>query len=301
MESALERNLRRHVAGLATGIGERNVWRPGSLTAAAGYIQSVWKAEGFAVVPQVCYSWRGEPCLNLEVAVAGHSRASEFLLVGAHYDTVPESPGANDNASGVAALLELARLLKEREPAQTLKLVAFVNEEAPFFRSAQMGSSIYAARARMRRERISLMLSLETLGCFDSTPGSQIYPPLLRFFYPDRGNFIALVSNLAGLQALRRLSSVYRSQSPFPCETLAAPAIVPGVSWSDHRSFWQAGYKAVMVTDTAFYRYRHYHLPDDTAEKLDYRSMAQVVDGLARTLGVIAGASTTAEAMGVPR
>lgn len=300
MECALERNLRRHVAELATNIGERNVWRPGSLTAAARYIRSVWEAEGFTVIPQTCYSWRAEPCLNLEVVIAGRARAPEILLVGAHYDTVPGSPGANDNASGVAALLELARLLKAHEPAQTLKLVAFVNEEAPFFHSKQMGSMIYAANARARRDPIALMLSLEMLGCYEDMPGSQSYPPLLRFFYPDRGNFIALVSNLAGHRPLRRLSSVFRSQSLFPCETLAAPAIVPGLSWSDHRSFWKAGYKALMVTDTAFYRYRHYHLPGDTAEKLDYRSMAQVVDGLARTLAVIAGAERV-EAILAPR
>ncbi|RPI46650.1 MAG: M28 family peptidase [Betaproteobacteria bacterium] len=285
----LEHELRRHVAALATQIGERNIWCRGSLTAAANYVEAEWRSQGYSVAPQACYAVHGETCRNLEVAIPGGARSSEILLVGAHYDTVCASPGANDNASGVAALLEIARMLKGAQPAQTLRLLAFVNEESPFFRSDQMGSAIYARAARARHDNITLMLSLEMLGCYDDAPGSQSYPPFLRPFYPDRGNFIAFVSNLGGRQSLRRLAAAFRSQSQFPCETLAAPAIVPGLSWSDHRSFLQVGYKAVMVTDTAFYRYRHYHSPDDTEEKLNYRSMAQVVDGLARALAVMAG------------
>ncbi|MDH3319296.1 MAG: M20/M25/M40 family metallo-hydrolase [Betaproteobacteria bacterium] len=284
----LGQRLRRHVQALAGDIGERHVWRPRALHAAADYIRHEFEALGFAVAAQA-YDAHGVRCENLEVTIPGSRRASEIDLVGAHYDTVEGSPGADDNASGVAGLIEIARALRDAGPQRTLKLVAFVNEEAPFFPFGLMGSKVYADAARKRGDDIRLMLSLEMLGCYRDDPGSQAYPPFLKWFYPRRGNFIAFVSNLRSRHALLALSSAFRAHCDFPAERLASPAIVPGVSWSDQISFWRAGYPGVMVTDTAFYRYAHYHQPTDTLERLRYPEMARVVAGLARALGALAG------------
>ena len=280
--------LREHVQRLAGEIGERKVWRPAALQAAARYIRSQWQALGYAVAAQA-YRTHGLTCENLEITIPG-SRPEQIVLAGAHYDSVRGSPGANDNASGVAALIRIAALLRGIRPARTLKLVAFVNEEPPFFYYGEMGSKVYADAARVRGDDIRVMLSLEMLGCYSDQAGSQGYPPLFRFFYPDRGNFVAFVSNLRSWRALRETVAAFKAHADFPCESLAGPAIVPGLSWSDQLSFWRAGYPGVMVTDTAFYRYPYYHSPLDTPEKLRYREMARVVEGLAGALATLAGA-----------
>jgi len=201
-------------------------------------------------------------------------------LLGAHYDTVPGCPGANDNTSGVAALLELSRLFTSIEPALTVRFVAFVNEEPPYFLTGQQGSVVYAKAARQRGDDIRLMASIETIGWYNSEPGSQRYPPLFNLIYPNRADFIGFVSNFRSRPALRRLAAAFRANSDFPLQTAATFAFVPGVSWSDHRSFWRQGYRAVMITDTAFYRYRHYHQPSDTPDKLAYPELARVTAGL---------------------
>jgi Zn-dependent M28 family amino/carboxypeptidase len=278
--------LRCHVRTLADEIGERNVYRPDALRRAAEYISGQFASLGYTVLPQ-SYKVDDIECTNLEVAIPGPVRASEIIVVGAHYDTVRGSPGADDNASGVAALIEIARLLHGARPARAVKLVAFVNEEAPFFFFGEMGSKVYAEAARRRGDDIRVMLSLEMLGCYSETPGSQAYPPLLRWFYPDRGNFIGFVSNLRSRYALREVVRAFKMNSDFPAEQLASPAFVPGVAWSDQLSFWRVGYPGVMVTDTAFYRYTHYHCDSDTPEKLDYDKMAQVVDGLAKAITML--------------
>jgi Zn-dependent M28 family amino/carboxypeptidase len=197
------------------------------------------------------------------------------IVVGAHYDTVPGSPGADDNASGVAVLIELSKMLSG------IRFVAFANEEAPYFLGPEMGSFVYA---RDRAQGVRAMFSLEMLGYYRDEPGSQRYPPPLGLFYPDRGNFIAFVADLGCVSLVRKSVRFFRNNTQFPSEWLAAPSIVPGLSWSDHWSFRQHGYPAVMVTDTAFYRYPHYHLPSDTPEKLDYERMARVTMGLAAML-----------------
>jgi Zn-dependent M28 family amino/carboxypeptidase len=285
--SALEERLRRHVQALAGEIGERHVWRPQALHAAAAYIRGQFEAAGFAVAAQA-YETHGVRCENLEVAIPGSGGGGEILLAGAHYDTVPGSPGADDNASGVAGLIEIARELRACAPARTLKLVAFVNEEPPFFPFGRMGSKLYADAARARGDDIRLMLSFEMLGCYRDEPGSQAYPPFLSWFYPERGNFIAFVSNLRSRRRLAEFTRAFRAHCDFPSERLAAPALVPGVSFSDQLSFWRAGYRAVMVTDTAFYRNPHYHCASDTPERLRYPEMARVVHGLARALAALA-------------
>jgi Zn-dependent M28 family amino/carboxypeptidase len=194
------------------------------------------------------------------------------------------SPGANDNGSGVAAMLEMARRFADVEIDRTVRFVAFVNEEPPFFSRGQMGSMIYAKAARKRRDNVQLMASLETIGYYNDRPGSQHYPPLFKYFYPDRGNFIAFVSNLRSRRMLRHFAAAFRHHSQFPAEHVATFSWLPGVGWSDHASFWRCGYRALMVTDTAFYRYPHYHAPSDKADELDYVAMAAVTEGLNRAV-----------------
>jgi Zn-dependent M28 family amino/carboxypeptidase len=288
-ETCLAERLRTHVERLAGAIGERNVFCPPSLSAAADYIRGKWHRQGHAVIAQG-YSAEGLWCENLAIEIPGQSSSGGIILVGAHYDSVRQSPGADDNASGVAALLELGGALAGLRPEKTLRLVAFVNEEPPFFYWGNMGSGEYARAARRRGDDIRIMLSLEMLGYYDDTPGSQRYPPLLGLFYPSSGNFIGFVSNLASRRVLRQLVSAFRAHSDFPCEQLATFAWVPGVAWSDQLSFWREGYPAVMVTDTAFYRNPYYHCSADTPEKLDYAKMAQVVEGLCGAVASLAHA-----------
>lgn len=283
MNQALVQQLKRHVQTLAGDIGERNVYRPAALEAAARYIESELAGIGYAVKRQT-YLTQGLECANLEAVLPGRRRPQESIVVGAHYDTVLGSPGADDNASAVAALIEIARRLKGHAPGRTLKLVTFVNEEPPYFFWGEMGSKQYARAARSRRENIRLMISLEMLGYYRDEPGSQAYPPLFRHFHPERGNFIAFVSNFRSRQAMRRAAQAFRNHSDFPLETTATFGWIPGVAWSDHISFWRAGYRAFMCTDTAFFRNPHYHNADDTPEKLDYARLAKLTGGLAAML-----------------
>jgi Zn-dependent M28 family amino/carboxypeptidase len=245
------------------------------------YIDETWQVQGYEVSRQD-YRVAGTVCTNLEVTCPGIGQA--LILVGAHYDSVLGSPGANDNGSGVAVLLELSRRLRDHAPALGIRFVAFTNEEPPFFFTEQQGSMVYARAARARRDDIRLMIALETMGCYSEVPGSQHYPPLLRHFYPDRGDFLALVCDLRSRRAMRRLAATFREVSDFPLQHLATFRSVPGVAWSDHLSFWRQGYRALMVTDTAFYRYAHYHSASDTPDKVDYPRLARVTDGLADAL-----------------
>jgi len=285
-QALLTDRLRHHVSVLAGEIGDRNVYRPAALHAAADYIRGEFTGQGHQVTSQR-YEVGGVASENLEGTLRGKTKPDEIVLIGAHYDSVQGSPGANDNASGVAALLEISREIVQFTPERTVRFVAFVNEEPPFFSSAQMGSMVYAKAARERGEDIRLMISLEMLGFYSDAPGSQSYPPLLRFFYPDRANFIAMVSNLSSRRQLRELVQAFSAHSDFPVESLAAFEVVPGLSWSDQLSFWRQGYPAVMVTDTAFYRYPHYHRASDTLDKLAYAPMARVVEGLRQAIAVL--------------
>ncbi len=279
--------LARHVQWLAGEIGERNVFRLSALNAAADYIRKEWRDLGYEVSSQ-SYLAKGAPCQNLETNRWGRSGKKGILLVGAHYDSVAGSPGADDNASGVAALLEISRCLASVPTDRTVRFVAFVNEEPPFFYWNQMGSMVYAKAARERGDDIWLMMSLEMLAYYDQSPNSQHYPPLFRFFYPDRANFIAFVSNLRSARYLRSAVSAFRSNCSFPLEHVAALSVVPGIGFSDHLSFWRQGYRALMVTDTAFYRYAWYHTPWDEPDKLDYASFASVTEGVSKTIVTLA-------------
>ncbi len=286
-ESRLRERLATHVEILAGRIGERNLWRYPALLAAADYIEEQFAALGYQAMDEPFES-RGRRVRNLIAEKPGTSRPQEILLVGAHYDSVRGSPGANDNGSGVAALLELGRLLAGKALPRTLRLVAFVNEESPFFYSPEMGSLVHARGARARAENIQAMISLETIGYYADAPGSQHYPFPLSAFYPDKANFIGFVGNLGSRKLVRSALRTFRHSTAFPAEGAAVPAWVTGVGWSDHWSFWQAGYRAIMVTDTAFFRYAHYHTERDTPEKVDYARTSRVVAGLARVITELA-------------
>jgi hypothetical protein len=285
-ESEIAARLRRHVAAIASR--EHNMQHPDALEAAAGEIESTLAALGYAAAAQRFASISGE-VRNIEVEIPGGTRASEIVLLGAHYDSVSGSPGGNDNGSGVATLLELARLLRGAKPERSVRLVWFVNEEPPYTMSRDMGSRQYAIRSRERAERIVAMLSLETLGWYSDEADSQHYPFPLGVFYPSRGDFLAFVSNLGSRRLLHEAIAAFRRRAEFPSEGVAAPAFIPGVDWSDHASFWEQGYPALMLTDTALYRYPWYHSPQDTPDKVDYARLARVVVGLRAMLAELAG------------
>jgi hypothetical protein len=286
-QRGLAEALRRDVVELAEKIGERNVTHYAALRKAADYVEAELRVAGPVVRHRYTASER--LCDNLEVEIRGASRPGEIVVVGAHYDSVLHSPGANDNASGSAGLLALARLLARSAPARTLRFVAFVNEEPPHFRTEEMGSRVYARRCRERGECVVAMLSLETIGCFTDAPGTQKYPPPLGLFYPSQGNFIAFVGNVASRALVRRCVKTFRAEAAFPSEGAALPSFLPGVGWSDHESFWEHGFPAVMVTDTAPFRFPHYHLRSDTPDTVDFERCARVVAGVERVVRELAG------------
>lgn len=284
---ALEHEMQTYVQTLAGNIGERNLFHYDKLVMAAEYIRSTLADVGYEVHGQT-YEVAGKACENIEAEVPGTDRPDEILLIGAHYDSVQGSPGANDNGTGVAAMLALARAFKQTPLNRTIRFVAFVNEEPPFFQTRDMGSLRYAQRSKQRGESIVLMISLETIGYYSDNPGSQSYPPPLKFFYPDTGNFIAFVSNTENGLWVETVTDVFRQEVPFPSEGAALWGWIPGVGWSDHWAFWKEEYPAIMVTDTALFRYPYYHSAEDTPDKVNYERLARVVSGLQQVIATIA-------------
>ena len=288
-ETGISDALKQHIQTLAGDIGERNIWHHANLEAAANYINQSLSAMGYRVQTQ-SYSVAGRVVENIEVEIRGGTRPEEILVIGAHYDTVPGSPGANDNATGVAVLLEVARRFSALAPERTVRLVAFTNEEPPFFQTEQMGSVHYATRSRARGETIVGMISLETIGYYSDTPGSQRYPFPVGAFYPDTGSFLAFVGNNPSKGLLFELITLFRKHARFPSEGGAFPSVIPGIGWSDHWAFWQAGYPAIMITDTALFRYPQYHTPRDAPDIIDHDRLARVTAGLLLTFAEAAGA-----------
>ncbi|MDB5214146.1 MAG: Peptidase [Myxococcaceae bacterium] len=280
-ETDLEARLRSDVTALVGARGDRSQRSAGTLERAGAMIEASFRDDGLTVT-RLPYSSDGVTVSNLEAVLGGGARAREVVVIGAHYDTAAGGPGADDNASGVAALLAIARSLTASKyaPARTLRFVAFVNEEPPYFWNAEMGSLVYAKACKARGDDVVAMLSLETLGYYRDEPGSQKYPPVVSWFYPDRGDFIAFVGNLGSRGIVRDAVATFRGAARFPSEGAALPSFVTGVGWSDQWSFWQVGYPGVMVTDTAPFRNPHYHQTGDTPDTLDYERLARVTDGL---------------------
>lgn len=276
--------LRRDVVALCD-IGERSTMVPEGLAAGADFIERELSAAGYRVERQTYRVQRDDVvAANLIVEIRGRTRPSEIVVIGAHYDSVTGTIGADDNASGVAAMLALARRFARVKPARTLRFVAFVNEEPPHFQTRDMGSWQYAKRCRDRGETIAAMVSLETIGYYSDAPGSQKYPAPLSAFYPNTGNFVAFVSNVSSRALNARCVRAFRARTKFPVESASLPEAVAGIGWSDQWSFWQFDWPAIMVSDTAPFRNPHYHESSDLPPTLDYARFAQVVEGL---VGVI--------------
>jgi len=284
--SSLKNNLMRHVKILAADIGIRDVFHYKKLQEAELYVRNQLQSYGYSVELQE-YQVYNDTVRNIIATKTGTTRPEEIVVVGAHYDSCG-NPGADDNASGIAGLLETARFFAKEETSRTVKFIAFVNEEPPFFKTQKMGSLVYAKRARKQKENIKVAIVFEMLGYYSNEPFSQTYPPFLGPFYPNRGNFIAFVGNFGSASWVRKALNTFKKHSSFPAHMLAAPGVVPGVDFSDHWSFWQQGFPGMMITDTAFYRYAHYH-GEDTPEKLDYDSMARVVQGMKSVIREFAG------------
>lgn len=288
--TAASDELRAHVQALAGEIGARGTFNKDAFEKAASYIEQELRSYGYAPL-RLGYSADGVESNSIEVMIRGRSSPEKILVVGAHYDTAFHTPGANDNASGVAMMLALAKRMAQTAPEITLRFVAFANEEPPFFQTDQMGSMVYAAQCKARGDDIVGMLALETLGYFSDEPGSQRYPSPFDKIYPDTGNFIAFVSNVPSRLFMHETIAAFRRHAQFPSEAGAVPGLFPGVGWSDHWAFWQQGYPAIMVTDTAPFRYGHYHRSTDTPDRLDYPRMAIILEGLRGAVAELTGAA----------
>lgn len=278
----LPARLSAHVHAIASA--EHNTGTPAELEKAALYIEATLAAQGYKVRRDE-YVFDGHKVRNLEVSIANVAPGKQperIYIVGAHYDSAPGTPGANDNGSGTAGVLEMARMFKSVVPAagNELKFVLFVNEEPPYFGGAGMGSRHHAKALNARGMNVKAALILETIGYYSNAKDSQRYPPGISAFYPNQGNFIAVVGTLGSMGLVRRTVSGFRDASTFPVQGLAAPSSVRGVTWSDHTSYNLEGWDAVMITDTATMRYPHYHTSADTPDKLDYASIAEVVKGV---------------------
>jgi Zn-dependent M28 family amino/carboxypeptidase len=286
VERASSARMNHDVTYLAETIGERNICHPAALIKAEEFITGRFSEHDYSTRLET-YSAVGMTVSNIEATLTGQSKPHEIIVIGAHYDSARGTPGADDNASGVAVLLELARHFKDLRPERTIRFVVFVNEEPPFFQTDQMGSHVYARRCKQRNEIIAGMLCLESLGYYSSKVGSQLYPPPLEKLYPNTGDYIAFCGDVASYPLLRRCIKQFRTTTQFPSEGLVAPDKLFSVGWSDHWAFWQAGYPAIMITDTAYLRNPHYHLPSDIPETLDFDRMARVAEGLKRVIANI--------------
>jgi Zn-dependent M28 family amino/carboxypeptidase len=278
--------LKAHLEYLSVQLGDRSLYRPQNLKAAEAYVYQGFLQAGYQPQRQTFI------CQRLEVSniIAGDQDPGGYYLLGAHFDTVAGTPGADDNASGVAVLLEVARLARGLTLPRPWTFVGFTTEEPPAYFTPYMGSRVYAKGARQQREKILGMLGLEMVGYYTQTPGSQSLPLTLRFLgYPTTGNFIALVSDRRSKPLMARLEAAIKAGCRLPVATLAVPMgghLLPEVRLSDHANFWDEGYPAVMLTDTAFMRNPNYHGPGDVMEKLDLEAMVELTLGLVHFLSI---------------
>jgi Zn-dependent M28 family amino/carboxypeptidase len=282
-------SLRKDVEKLAGEIGERNLVHYQALTDSADYLEQALLEAGYAVERNAIKANTANGSrltVNLIAEVKGTQRPDEIVILGAHYDSREGTPGADDNASGTAAVLSLARSFVKAKPDRTLRFVFFTNEE--YFRQNLMGSLVYANLCRARNDNIVAMVSLETIGYYSDVAGSQRYPFPINLFYPSTGDFLGFVGNTDSRSLVRTAIGSFRAVATIPSQGVAAPESIDGVGWSDHWSFWQQGYPAIMITDTAPFRNPHYHELTDTPDTLDYGRMARVVTGMEDMLQTLA-------------
>ncbi len=281
-ELLIKTHLEHHVRVLATEIGDRSVLTLPALDKAATHICDTFLDSGYLLVETHPFNFEGYDLKNLEVLVPGTSKPEEVLVIGAHYDTVPGTPGADDNGSGVAAMLYLARRFATRPCARSIRFVGFAREET--HETNNMGSYAYAKRCHDRGEKIIGMLSLEMLGVYSDDEGSQKYPWPFKLYYPTKGDFIGFVGNTASRDFVQRCVGTFRANTQFPCEGVAAPDWVKDATRSDHLPFWLFKYPAAMVTDTSNFRFPLYHTGEDTFDKLNFDRFTRVVAGLQRLI-----------------
>ncbi|HEV7998643.1 MAG TPA: M28 family metallopeptidase [Planctomycetaceae bacterium] len=283
----LAERLRTHVDRLAGLIGPRHLGKPVALEAAATYIEREFQAFGASVERQ-WYETQGQLTCNLVIERVGTKRPNQIVILGAHYDTVSITPGADDNASAVAVLIETARVLCQTSFRRTVRFVAFTCEEPPHFNIGTMGSQVYARACRERNDQILGMLCLEMVGYFTTAENSQQLPPTLpkrlRWLFPRRGDFLAAAGNLRSCRLAWAFRREFKRAVRFPLFSMVFPESINEIRLSDNSSFWDQGYPALMLTDTSFLRNPHYHQPTDTPETLDYDRMAQVTLGVAGAL-----------------
>jgi len=278
------KNLYRHVEYLSVKIGERHLWKEGSLERAADYIESIFQVERYAVTRQNFTAYGKEVC---NILVDNEGKEKGLAIVGAHYDTVPGSPGADDNASSIAVLLELARLIQGIPTNKRIIFAAFVNEESPCFGTEKMGSMVYAKHLKEKGLPVEIMLSLEMLGYFRNEE-SQRYPfSAMKFIYPRSADFLAVVGNYESSNYISFIKKEIRKNASINVRSMIVPAQVGGINRSDNSSFWENGFRAVMLTDTANYRNKNYHQETDTIDTLNFNSMAEIVKGLYHTLQLL--------------
>jgi len=267
--------LRRHVEMLSITFHPRNCSHPGNLDLCAAYIAKHFEAAGAQVCAQ-SFQASQKTYRNVIAHFPGRDPSAKRFIVGAHYDSCWETPGADDNASGVAGLLELARLIGLHGSRCPVELVAYTLEEPPYFRSQYMGSYVHASRVP-DPENVRAAVVLEMIGYFSGRLGSQWYPlPFFHLFYPSRGNYIAVVSELKQRRIVKAFKAGMKGATPMPVYSVNAPRWIPGIELSDHRNYWPFGMEAFMITDTAFLRNLAYHQRGDTADRLDYTRMGQV-------------------------
>ena len=282
---AIKKNVRDTVEHLAGRIGQRSYRDLEKLARTAEYIEERIRSYGLDSKRQP-FIYKENTYFNIITEVKGTDAARDgILVIGAHYDTVEGTPGADDNASGIAGLLELARLTAKNPVPRTVRFVAFTLEEPPAYMTHHMGSYVYAESLQKEGARVFGMISLEMLGYYCDEEGCQYYPAsLFKLFYPRTGNFIAFVGNLSSKEFTDSVKTAFVSSSGFPAESLSGVSIIPGVDFSDHRNFWKFDYPAFMITDTAFYRNPNYHDAGDTADTLDYERFARLVRDLSRAM-----------------
>lgn len=281
IEIKLKDRLKSDIETLAVKIGRRDLDHYQNLVAAKDFLSQELAQAGYKVREQQ-YTVEAKTFSNLEVEIPGSSRADEILVIGGHYDS-GFNMGANGNATGAAAVLALAREFVGTKPLRTLRFVEFIDREPPYFQTENMGSLVYAQAAKQRGDKIVGMFSLETLGYFSDKANTQKYPPLLSLFYPNQGNFIGFISNIDSRELLRNTIRSFRAQAKFPSEGAALPSSIQGNIWSDRWSFWQQGYQALMITDTAPFRD-----PNDstaaTVDRIDFEKLARVTTGISQVI-----------------
>jgi Zn-dependent M28 family amino/carboxypeptidase len=292
IDATLVASLQRHVDRLAGLIGPRHLGKPAAFAAAAQLIERELADAGYSIIRQT-YRAQSHDVANLVAELPGGKKQDEVVIVGAHYDTVPSTPGADDNASAVAVMLEVARMMRNLQPPRTVRFVGFACEEPPHYYTGEMGSQVYARLCRTRGEKICGMLCLEMVGYYADTPGSQRVPEsiprALHQAFPKRGNFLAAVGNLRSWHLLWRFRRGFKRAVRFPLFSIVLPERISEIRRSDNSSFWDQGYPALMLTDTSFLRNPHYHMASDTPDTLDYERMAQVTAGVLGGTCAVAG------------